>query len=102
MAVFFSRFTKKRVEQNKATTSPTPCSGRGCGGVKWLSTARHPEGLRRQSPTPHGAAVARNRRFLEVLRSVSPAVGGSHGGCVMMMVGRRRGGGGAKVVMERR
>ncbi|GJS36460.1 hypothetical protein Tco_0534842 [Tanacetum coccineum] len=43
----------------------------GCGGygghnrlgryhssdVKWLSTARHPEGLRRHSPTPHGAAM---------------------------------------------
>ncbi|GJV38988.1 hypothetical protein Tco_1417428 [Tanacetum coccineum] len=52
------------------TTSPTPpwCGCGGCGGrsrlgrrhsggVKQLSTARHPEGLRRHSPTPHGAAV---------------------------------------------
>ncbi|GJZ01293.1 hypothetical protein Tco_0519254 [Tanacetum coccineum] len=73
------------------TTSPTPlwCDCSGCGGhsqldrrhsgdAKRLSTTRHPEGLRRHSPTPHGVAVvaARNRRFLEVLRSVSPAVGG--------------------------
>ncbi|GJR60083.1 reverse transcriptase domain-containing protein [Tanacetum coccineum] len=52
------------------TTSPTPpwCGCGGCGGrsrlgrrhsggVKQLSTARHPEGLRRHSPTPYGAAV---------------------------------------------
>ncbi|GJY11759.1 hypothetical protein Tco_0381068 [Tanacetum coccineum] len=49
------------------TTSPTPpwcgCGGRSrlcrrhSGGVKQLSTARHPKGLRRHSPTPHGAAV---------------------------------------------
>ncbi|GKB14807.1 hypothetical protein Tco_0848730 [Tanacetum coccineum] len=30
---------------------------RHSGDVKRLSTARHPEGLRRHSPTPHGAAV---------------------------------------------
>ncbi|GJS68852.1 hypothetical protein Tco_0683417 [Tanacetum coccineum] len=52
------------------TTSPTPlwCGCGGCGGhsrlgrrhsgdAKRLSTARHPEGLRRHSPAPHGAAV---------------------------------------------
>ncbi|GJW12886.1 hypothetical protein Tco_1578713 [Tanacetum coccineum] len=52
------------------TTSPTPpwCGCGGCGGHSWLgrrhsgdvnrlSAARHPEGLRRHSPTPHGAAV---------------------------------------------
>ncbi|GKA14636.1 copia protein [Tanacetum coccineum] len=32
---------------------------RHSGDVKRLSTARHPEGLRRHSPTPHGAAVIR-------------------------------------------
>ncbi|GJV05022.1 hypothetical protein Tco_1338591 [Tanacetum coccineum] len=52
------------------TTSPTPlwCGCGGCGGhsrlgrrhsgdAKRLSTARHPEGLRRHSPTPLGVAV---------------------------------------------
>ncbi|GJW47278.1 hypothetical protein Tco_0078924 [Tanacetum coccineum] len=49
------------------TTSPTPlwcgCGGhsrlgrRHSGDAKRLSTARHPEGLRRHSPTPHGVAV---------------------------------------------
>nr|GEZ38750.1 hypothetical protein [Tanacetum cinerariifolium] len=51
-------------------TSPTPpwCGCGGCcghnrlgrrhsDGVKQLSSARHPYGLRRHSPTPHGAAV---------------------------------------------
>ncbi|GJV76493.1 putative reverse transcriptase domain-containing protein [Tanacetum coccineum] len=61
---------KYQVKRGITTTSPTPpwCGCGGCGGrsrlgrrhsggAKRLSTARHPEGLRRHSPTPHGAAV---------------------------------------------
>ncbi|GKA32070.1 hypothetical protein Tco_0718437 [Tanacetum coccineum] len=60
----------KLTKRGITTTSPIPpwCGCGGCGGysrlgrhhsdgINRLSAARHPEGLRRHSPTPHGAAV---------------------------------------------